>query len=133
VGSVPLMALMFQIFLVDFVEMLILVACKECCKRFKIKLNRKFLGIKLIEGYQTTCPFCGYVIYLGDISQVKSLLFWTRMLPGLVMFLVVINTRTLYMQERLIVVGGALIFVYVVDRISLWISGKLYDKLSKGI
>ena len=108
-----------------------MVTCKECSKRFKIKLNRKFFGIKLKEGYQTTCTICGYVVYLGDTSQVKSLLFWTRMLPGFVMFFVALATRTLYMQERLIIAGGALIFVLIMDRISLWISGKMYDKQNR--
>jgi len=108
-----------------------MVTCKECNKRYKIKLNRRFFGIKLEKGYQTTCPFCGYITYLGDLSPVRYLLFWTRMLPGVVMFLAVINTRTLYIRERLFIAGGVLILVLVLDRILLWVSGKMYDKLSK--
>jgi len=53
------------------------------------------------------------------------------MLPGFVMFLVVASTRTLYIQERLIAAGAALGVVFVIDYLSLWIAGKMYDKLSK--
>jgi len=107
-----------------------MVICKECGKRFKIKLNLKF-RIKLKEGYQTTCPHCGYITHLSDVSQARSFLSWTRMLPALVMFLAVMFTRSLYIQERLIVAGGALVLVLVIDRLSLWIAGKMYDKQSK--
>jgi len=108
-----------------------MVTCKECNKRFRIKLNGGRFGIKLKEGYQTTCPYCDYVTYLGDISQVKSFLFWMRVLPGFVMFVVVANTRSLYMQERLIAVGVAVTFLFAIHYLELWIAGKMYDKLSK--
>ena len=109
-----------------------MVTCKECRKRFKIKLDSKFFGIKLKEGYQTTCPYCGYVIYLGDISQARSLLFWAKMLLVLMASFLGMNARSLYAQERLIVVGVVfVVFIFAMDRLTLWIAGKMYDKLSK--
>jgi len=108
-----------------------MVICKECGKKFRIKLNSSVLGIKLKEGYQTTCPYCSYITYLGDIRQVRSFLFWMRTLPGFVMFVVVRNTRMLYLQERLIAIGVAIIFLLAIHHLELWIAGKMYDKLSR--
>jgi len=108
-----------------------MVTCKECGKRFRIKLNSGILGIRLKEGYQTTCSCCGYVTYLGDVSQVRSFLYWMGMLPGFVMVVVIMNTRSLYMQERLIAVGIAVAFLFAIHYIELWIAGKMYDKLSR--
>jgi len=109
-----------------------MVTCKECNKRFKIKLNSGRFGIKLKGGYQTTCPFCGYVTYLGDISQVRSFLFWSHGVPIFALLLIRMNTRWLDLQELVIVeIVGAMVLVYVIHRLSLWIAGKIYDKLSK--
>ena len=108
-----------------------MTTCKECNKRFRIKLNRKF-GIMLKGGYQTTCPYCGYVIYLNEIRQVRCFLRWTGMLLVLMAFYLGLNARLLYAHDLLIVVGvGFIVFVYAMNRLSLWIAGKMYDKLSK--
>jgi len=108
-----------------------MVTCKECSKKLKIKLNSGIFGIKLKEGYQTTCPYCSYITYLGDISQVRSFLDWMGMLPGFIMVVVVINTRSLYTQERLIAVGIAVAFLFAIHYLELLIAGKMYDRLSK--
>lgn len=108
-----------------------MVTCKGCNKRFRVKLNSKFFGIKLKEGYRTTCPNCGDVIYLGDIDQVRYLLFWTRILSIIIVTFLGMNARTLYAQERMIVaVIGVVIFVFIMNYLSLCIAGKMYDKLS---
>jgi len=108
-----------------------MITCRECNKRFRIKLNSSRFGIKLKEGYQTTCPYCGYVIYLGDVDQVKYLLIFARVLSVLVASFLGMNTRLLRSQERLILVGGgALVFVFIMHHLSLWIAGKVYDWLS---
>lgn len=109
-----------------------MVTCKECNKRFIIKFNKGRFGIKLKEGYQTTCPYCGYVIYLGDVSQVRSFLFWSHGVPMFVLLIIRMNTRWLDLQELPIVeIAGAIVFVYAFHRLSLWIAGKMYDRLSK--
>lgn len=108
-----------------------MVTCNECNKKFKIKLNSKF-GIKLKEGYQTTCPYCGFIIYLSDIDQVRWFLTWARMLPTFVMFIIGINMNTILLdlQELLIAVGvGVVVFMFVIHRLTLLIAGKMYDKL----
>jgi len=105
--------------------------CKECNKRFRIKLNSRF-GIVLKDGYQTTCPYCGYVIYLDEISQVRRFLILARMLPVFVTFLIGMNARLLASQGLLTIAGvGAVVFVFATHHLTLWIAGKMYDKLSK--
>jgi len=109
-----------------------MLACKKCNKRFRIKLDSKFFGIKLEKGYQSTCPYCGYVVYLFDIRQVRYLLYLTRMLSVIIATFLGMNARTLYAQERLIVAAiGVAIFVFVINYVSLYIACKMYDKLNK--
>ena len=111
-------------------EVRIMVTCKECNKRFRIKLNFKF-GIILKGGYQTTCPCCGYIVYLDEISKIRRLMHWAGMLVVTVACLIAVSTRTLYMHERLIIVGGVVVFAYVIERLLLRIAGRMYDKQNK--
>lgn len=108
------------------------ITCRRCQKRFRIRLNSKLGGLKLEEGYQTTCPYCGYVIYIGDVNQARYLLFWTRILLVLMASFLGMNARLLVAQERFIAVGvGTIVLMFAIHHLSLWVAGKLYDKLSK--
>jgi len=109
-----------------------MVTCKECNKRFRIKLGTKFFGVILKDGYQTKCPYCGHITYLGTISPVRSIMFWSHVLTFMLSSYLGANIRTLHAQGRLIiVVAGFVILVFAISRISLWIAGRVYDKLSK--
>ena len=99
-----------------------MITCKDCSKKFRIKL---------INGDETSCPYCGYDISLREIDQVRWFMDGAKFLSQLVVFFIGMNAGLLYPQGRLIVRGGwAVASVIVIHHLMLWIAGKMYDKFS---